>query len=179
MIMTTVRTIKHTKKQSSILPQKQSSQQQIISTKQTMTEDVSARRIVKGHERSLSLHKFWLMCPSNIDPCQSWPLVQGVKLFWPAVEFSMLSFCSGWVCRSDLGIVTLIRSVLNSYWLMIVFVCPGVTMCGWQEIKIQLLTANQSCHAKISSALMSLHLLTRLAFPLSSATALYWLPWGF
>ena len=168
MIMTTVRTIKHTKKQSSILPQKQSSQQQIISTKQTMTEDVSARRIVKGHERSLSLHKFWLMCPSNIDPCQSWPLVQGVKLFWPAVGFFILSFCLGWVCRSDLGIVKWMRSVLNSYWLMIVFVCPGVTMC--------LLTANQSCHAKISSALMSLHLLTGLAFPLSSATALYWLP---
>ena len=68
------------------------------------------------------------------------PIVNGITL-WKFV-FVYLSFvfnlCLDWFCRFDF------RKGLNMFWnvhlLMIEFDCPGVTLCSWQGIQIQLLT---------------------------------------
>ena len=68
-------------------------------------------------------------------------LDSGVSSVWPDVGCSMLSCIYVLTELVNLTLVNVdMRSVLNTHWLLTLLVRPWVTLCGWQNVQIQLLT---------------------------------------
>ena len=74
-----------------------------------------------------------------------------------------------WVCGSDLGVSLDLRRGLNVYWLMVAFVHTEVTLCGWQEVLVQLCT--HFCRASFSSPWLGLAVAALMTKDASSLTS--------
>ena len=84
--------------------------------------------------------KYWITCWSDSQPPRGW---WAATVAWPS---------RWWWCLISVSCQTLLPPVTSSSWSHTIIllihphhdICPEITLCGWQDIKIQLLT-NTSC----------------------------------
>ena len=94
--------------------------------------------ILKG----LTLRKLVPVCVRTFYVCEAISFVDWLDIGFMYIIMSMHVLClwSDWFCGLTRHIYIYEKSFDMCICLWPEFDCPGVTLCGWQEIKIQLLT---------------------------------------